>query len=90
MRALELRGAMNATARQPGDEITSHDHAASSRHGQVAALIANIPPAWPIECHEATLRPPLRRVLILRGQLKARPVYLAVSRYAMPACRSST
>jgi len=33
---------MNATALHPGDKITSHDHAASPRHGQVAALIAFI------------------------------------------------
>jgi hypothetical protein len=33
---------MNATARQPGAEITSHDHAASPRHGQVVAQIADV------------------------------------------------
>jgi hypothetical protein len=33
---------MNTTARHPSDETTSHDHAASPRHGQVAAQIADI------------------------------------------------
>jgi hypothetical protein len=33
---------MNTTARQPDDETTSHDHAASPHHGQVAAPIADI------------------------------------------------
>jgi hypothetical protein len=33
---------MNATARQTVDETMSHDHAASPRHGQVAAQIACI------------------------------------------------